>query len=96
MVRSLPLTLKQSIFQLPQACGLAKHTPIVYYAFDLLFFNGTDLRSRPLLERRKLLSRLLKKTASNIRFSEALRGTKEELLQEAWQFQLEGLIAKRS
>jgi bifunctional non-homologous end joining protein LigD len=38
---------------------------------------------------------LLKKAPPNIRFSEALSGSKEELLQVARQFHLEGLIAKR-
>jgi ATP-dependent DNA ligase len=68
-------------------------TPIIYYAFDLFFLDGTDLRSRPLTERRKLLTRLLKKAPPSIRFSEELRGSKEELLQLTRQFQLEGLIA---
>jgi bifunctional non-homologous end joining protein LigD len=85
----------RSSFQLLQAYGKAKQTPIVYYAFDLLFLDGTDLRSRPLTERRKLLTRLLKKAPSNIRLSEELRGSKEDLLKLARQFQLEGLIAKR-
>jgi bifunctional non-homologous end joining protein LigD len=85
----------KSSFQLLQSYGKAKQTPIVYYAFDLLFFDGTDLRSRPLIERRKQLATLLKKAPPNIRFSEELRGTKEELLQVAQQFQLEGLIAKK-
>jgi bifunctional non-homologous end joining protein LigD len=85
----------RSSFQLLQSYGKTKQTPIVYYAFDLLFLDGTDLRSRPLTERRKLLSRLLKKAPPNIRLSEQLRGSKEELLQLARQFQLEGLIAKR-
>ena len=85
----------RSSFQLLQSYGKAKQTPLVYYAFDLLFLDGMDLRSRPLIERRKLLAKLLKKAPSNIRFSEALRGTREELLQVARQFQLEGLIAKR-
>jgi ATP-dependent DNA ligase len=34
------------------------------------------------------------KAPDDIRFSEELRGTKEELLQVARRFQLEGLIAK--
>jgi bifunctional non-homologous end joining protein LigD len=38
---------------------------------------------------------LLKKAPPNIRFSEALSGAKEELLQVARQIHLEGLIAKR-
>jgi bifunctional non-homologous end joining protein LigD len=85
----------RSSFQLLQSYGKAKQTPIVYYAFDLLFLDGTDLRSRPLAERRKRLAALLKKAPPNIRFSEALRGSKEELLRVARQFHLEGLIAKR-
>ena len=85
----------RSSFQLLQSYGAHKGIPTVYYAFDLLALEGTDLRSRPLTERRKLLTRLLKKAPPNIRFSEALRGTREQLLQVARQFQLEGLIAKR-
>jgi ATP-dependent DNA ligase len=53
------------------------------------------LRSRPLVQRRKLLTKLLKKAPQNIKFSEELEGSREELLQVARQFQLEGLIAKR-
>jgi len=82
-------------FQLLQSYGSGKRTPLVYYAFDLLNLEGTDLRSRPLVERRKLLAKLLKKAPDNIRFSEELHGDRDQLLQVARQFQLEGLIAKR-
>jgi bifunctional non-homologous end joining protein LigD len=85
----------RSSFQLLQSYGKTKRTPLVYYAFDLLFLDGTDLRSQPLIERRKLLAKLLKNAPPNIHLSAELRGTKEELLQVAWQFQLEGLIAKK-
>jgi ATP-dependent DNA ligase len=46
----------RSSFQLLQGYGKAKHTPLVYYTFDLLSLDGADLRSRPLIERRKLLA----------------------------------------
>jgi bifunctional non-homologous end joining protein LigD len=85
----------RSTFQLLQSYGSGKRTPLVYYAFDLLNLEGTDLRSRPLVERRKLLAKLLKKARDNIRFSEELQANREELLQVARQFQREGLIAKR-
>jgi bifunctional non-homologous end joining protein LigD len=85
----------KSSFQLLQSYGKARQTPLVYYAFDLLFLEGADLRARPLVERRKLLAGVLKKAPPNIRFSEELRGTKEELLKVAQQFELEGLMAKR-
>jgi ATP dependent DNA ligase domain len=82
-------------FQLLQAYGSGKQIPLVYDAFDLLNLEGTDLRSRPLVERRKLLAKVLKKAPDNIRFSVELQGTTEELLRVARQFLLEGLIAKR-
>src|SRR5271157_6021843 len=85
----------KSSFQLLQSYGTGKQIPLVYHAFDLLLLDGTDLRSRPLIERRKLLVKLLKKAPDNIRFSEELRGEREELLQVARQFRLEGLMAKR-
>jgi hypothetical protein len=40
----------RSSFQLLQSYGISKQTPLVYYVFDLLFLDGTDLRSRPLIE----------------------------------------------
>jgi bifunctional non-homologous end joining protein LigD len=73
----------RSSFQLLQGYGKAKHTPLVYYAFDLLSLDSADLRSRPLTERRKLLAKLLKKAPENIKFSEELTGNKEELLRVA-------------
>jgi bifunctional non-homologous end joining protein LigD len=53
------------------------------------------LRPRPLIERRKVLAKLLRHALDNIRFSEELRGNREELLEVARQFRIEGLIAKR-
>jgi ATP dependent DNA ligase domain len=82
-------------FQLLQSYKKTEQSALVYYAFDLLFLEDTDLRSRPLTERRKALAKLLKKAPDNIRFSEELRGSADELLKVARQFQLEGLVAKR-
>ena len=45
--------------------------------------------------RSRVLAKLLKKAPENIKFSDELTGTKEELLRVAKQFELEGLIAKR-
>jgi ATP-dependent DNA ligase len=44
-------------FQLLQAYGKSKGTPLIYYAFDLLKLEGKDLRNRPLVERRTLKER---------------------------------------
>jgi len=85
----------RSSFQLLQSYGIRKNIPLVYYAFDLLSLDGTDVRDQPLLGRRKLLARLLKNAPANIRFSEELQGTREALLEIAHKFGLEGLVAKR-
>jgi bifunctional non-homologous end joining protein LigD len=86
----------RSSFQLLQGYGSGEQgPPLIYYAFDLLSLEGTDVRKQPLTERRKLLAKLLKKAPDNIRLSEELRGSAAELLRVARQFQLEGLVAKR-
>jgi bifunctional non-homologous end joining protein LigD len=59
----------------------------------VLFLEGKDLRKEPLCARRKQLVSLLKKTRKNIRLSDELRGTKDELLRVAQEFGLEGLVA---
>jgi bifunctional non-homologous end joining protein LigD len=72
---------RSSSFQLLQAFKSSEQrVPLVYYAFDVLFSEGKDLREQPLTVRRKLLAKLLGNAPANIRFSEELRGSKEELL----------------
>ena len=69
---------------------------IIYYLFDLPYYDGQDLRAVPLIERRKLLGGLLDKdTATVIRFSEAVEGSAQDLLNSACRLGLEGLIGKR-
>jgi len=85
----------RSSFQLLQVFKSSGGVPLVYYVFDLLSLEGKDFREEPLSTRRKLLANLLKKPPEHIRFSEELRGSREELLQVAQQFCLEGLVAKK-
>src|SRR6516164_9056384 len=85
----------RSSFQLLQLFKSSGGIPLVYFAFDLLFLDGKDLRKEPLTARRKLLAQVLKKSPENIRLSDELRGTKNELLRVAQEFGLEGLVAKK-
>ena len=39
---------------------LSRHHPVVFYAFDLLYLDGRDLRGLPLTERKRLLKEVLK------------------------------------
>jgi len=86
----------RSSFQLLQDYKSSEQrVPLVYYVFGFLFVDGKDLRKEPLLARRKLLIDILKKAPSNIRLSEGLNGSKEDLLRVAQEFGLEGLVAKK-
>ena len=46
--------------------------PLTYFAFDLLHLNGHNLRGFPLVERKKVLERLLEGDDEYLRFSEHL------------------------
>src|SRR6201998_3543088 len=47
----------RSSFQLLQMFKSAGDVPLVYYAFDLLFLDGQDLRGKPLSARRQMLAK---------------------------------------
>jgi len=69
---------------------------LVYYAFDLLWLNGEDLRDRPLLERKAILEQLIKTIHSDrIRYSEHWTENGPEVLSASCQMHMEGIISKR-
>jgi bifunctional non-homologous end joining protein LigD len=72
-----------------------ERTPIVFYAFDLLWLNGKDLRNSPIEERKAKLEELLEKPPGIIRYSVSFKKDVEELFSRAQEFGLEGLIGKR-
>jgi bifunctional non-homologous end joining protein LigD len=74
---------------------LARSTPVVYFAFDLLYLDGYDLRGASLSDRRRLLETVVS-PAGVLRISEAFPGAGEALLEAARENGLEGLIAKRA
>ena len=71
---------------------MAQKKPVSYYAFDLLYLDGFDLRRVPLKERRRLLSAILRPFPL-LRLSESFEGG-AELLEAARHNGLEGLVAK--
>jgi bifunctional non-homologous end joining protein LigD len=69
---------------------------IVYCVFDVLYLNGYDLRSTPLIERKRLLASLLKRTSdTHLRYSDHIIGDNQASFEEACRQGLEGLIVKR-
>jgi bifunctional non-homologous end joining protein LigD len=68
--------------------------PVLYYAFDLLYLDGYDLRRVSLEERKRVLKEIL--TAGEIvRYSDDFAGRGIALFDAAKQRGLEGILAKR-
>ena len=72
----------------------ALELPATYYAFDLLGFEGFDLRPLPLVERKRLLQSVLPR-AGPVRFLDHIEEQGEAFYAEVSRLKLEGLIAKR-
>lgn len=69
--------------------------PVHLFVFDLLWYDGRDLRSETLAVRKELLKRIVKPWPL-LRVSESFAGQGEELLEAAKASGLEGLMAKRA
>ena len=69
-----------------------RSTKIVMVAFDLLYFNGYDLRKLPLFQSKELLKKLIAGTA--IQFSESFEIDGKEMYQHACRTGLEGVVSK--
>ena len=69
---------------------------ILYFAFDVPFLDGKDLRSLSLKQRRTLLQQRLRASdLERVRFSEAFGGDGASILKSACGMGLEGVMAKR-
>jgi len=67
-----------------------------YYAFDLLYLEGFDLRPSPLEQRKRALKALLEGVpAEQIRYSEHLETDGEAMVRHACRLGLEGIVSKQ-
>ena len=91
--------LQRRIGRLDVTPRMQREAPIVFMAYDLLEEHGTDVRDRPLAERRRSLEALLAGAAGTVRVSERLAATSWAELasaREASRTQgVEGLMLKR-
>ncbi|MDP5200304.1 DNA ligase D [Flavobacterium sp. DG2-3] len=67
---------------------------LVYYAFDILWYNGINLMELPLTERQAILKEILPKDDDRIRLSQSFEGG-IDFFQTASAIGLEGIMAKR-
>lgn len=68
--------------------------PIFYFVFDVLNLEGKSLVSLPLLDRKRLLERLLRKSPAQVRFACFLPGEADHLATAICEHNLEGVVAK--
>ncbi|TWI28251.1 DNA ligase D [Paracoccus sulfuroxidans] len=64
----------------------------IFYAFDLMYLDGHDLRDEPLTARKASLERILR--TSDIRYSSHFTETGEMVLRHACRMSLEGIVSK--
>ena len=65
-----------------------------FYAFDLLWLNGEDLRSLPLVDRKALLREIVPANSTGLLYVDHIEERGEDLLQLACELDLEGIVAK--
>jgi bifunctional non-homologous end joining protein LigD len=83
---------------LQAAISDGKTDQLIFYAFDLLFADGEDLRPLPLAMRKARLKKLLearRKKAGSIRYVEHFEGDGDAILASAAKLSLEGIVSKR-
>lgn len=84
--------------ELQAELAAGKQDRLVYYAFDLLWRDGEDLRRHTQLERKRALERLFQANdiGSPALYSEHLTGDGQEMFRAAAKLNWEGIISKRS
>jgi bifunctional non-homologous end joining protein LigD len=68
----------------------------VFFAFDLVWLDGMDLRPTPLIERKKKLRKLVERSkCSEILYAQHIEHNGKLLFEEVVERNLEGMVAKR-
>ncbi len=84
---------------LQAALSDGKTDDLIFFAFDLLFADGMDIRGLPLAERKAQLKKLLearpKSKAGLIRYVEHFETGGDAVLQSACKLSLEGIVSKK-
>ena len=69
---------------------------LLYYVFDVMWYQGHNLNRVPLIQRRQLLASLMDDTDPIIRFSESLDANPVNLIDAVRKMGMEGIMAKKA
>lgn len=88
---------RTSFSALQAALSDGRDRDLVYYLFDLPYFNHADLTNEPLRARKARLATLLRPRASGpLRLSDHVQGDGPVFHKQACEFGLEGVVSKRA
>jgi bifunctional non-homologous end joining protein LigD len=73
---------------------MRRRGPFALVAFDVLVVNGKDVRTLPLIGRKKLLRAILPRRSSVILYAQHVQGNGQDLFAEVCRQDLEGIVAK--
>jgi bifunctional non-homologous end joining protein LigD len=74
---------------------LFRKSTCIFVAFDLLYLNGKDLRTLPLIERKRQLRMLLSRKRSRILYLDHVENDGRLLFEQIVKMDLEGMVCKR-
>src|SRR3989441_5844488 len=86
---------RSKLTRVPEVKRAAVETPATLYAFDLLAFEGYDVRPLPLVKRKAVLAKLLPR-AGALRFSDHVETKGEPLYDHVVELGLEGIVANNA
>ncbi|WP_426533895.1 DNA ligase D [Bradyrhizobium sp. McL0615] len=87
-----------SFSALQAAIADGKTGNLIFFAFDLLFANGEDLRALPLRERKERLKRLLEQRNGKeklVRYVDHFEERGDTVMESARKLELEGIVSKK-
>lgn len=86
----------KSNFQLLQnSIKKGESQPFIYYIFDLLYIDHYNLMDLTLLERKKILEKIIPTDNEILRYSDHIVGHGEEVFKKACELTLEGIVSKK-
>ncbi len=68
---------------------------LAYYAFDLLWLDGKDMRKMPLTKRKAALEKMLPPDDEILRYSDHIEGRGDDVIAKACNMHLEGIVSKK-